>query len=55
MAPIGDYERNAFFTGVAFSNGDIVNGDQLTIYYRATDEFLYHAHFSIDEILALLV
>jgi len=36
---------------VVFTNGHITDGDQLTIYYGAADEFVCGAHFSINEIL----
>jgi predicted GH43/DUF377 family glycosyl hydrolase len=44
----------AFFGGVVFTNGHIIEGDRLTIYYGAADEFVCGAHFSIREILSLL-
>lgn len=54
MVPTEPYELSGFFGYVVFTNGHIINGDQLTIYYGAADEFVCGAHFSINEIIALL-
>lgn len=54
MIPTEDYELTGFFGHVVFTNGHVVNGDELTIYYGAADEFICGAHFSIKEILSLL-
>lgn len=54
MIPTEEYELNGFFGYVVFTNGHIVNGDKLTIYYGAADEFVCGAHFSIAEILSVL-
>lgn len=51
MMPTEAYELSGFFGYVVFTNGHIRNGDQLTIYYGAADEFVCGAHFSITEIL----
>ncbi|HVU27007.1 MAG TPA: glycoside hydrolase family 130 protein [Verrucomicrobiae bacterium] len=54
MEPIARYEQNGFFGNVIFTNGHIVNGDVITMYYGASDSVICGAHFSINEILALL-
>ncbi|MDB5132178.1 MAG: glycosidase, partial [Mucilaginibacter sp.] len=54
MIPAETYELSGFFGFVVFTNGHVVNGDQLTIYYGAADEFVCGAHFSIKEILATM-
>ena len=54
MMPMENYELSGFFGYVVFTNGHIVNGDQLTLYYGAADEFVCGAHFSIAEILSTL-
>lgn len=54
MVPKEDYELSGFFGHVVFTNGHIVNGDTLTIYYGAADEFVCGADFSIKEILEQL-
>ncbi|TVQ07004.1 MAG: glycosidase [Bacteroidetes bacterium] len=54
MEPIMDYEKTGFFGNVIFTNGHIVDGDTLTIYYGASDEVICGAEFSVKEILASL-
>jgi predicted GH43/DUF377 family glycosyl hydrolase len=54
MVPTEEYELTGFFGHVVFTNGHIVNGDELTIYYGAADEFVCGARFSIKEIVSLL-
>ncbi|MDP4289536.1 MAG: glycoside hydrolase family 130 protein [Bacteroidota bacterium] len=55
MEPVMQYEQQGFFGNVVFTNGHIVDGDQVTIYYGASDEFVCAARFSIDEILKRLI
>ena len=54
MVPTENYELSGFFGFVVFTNGHIVEGDKLTIYYGAADEFVCGATFSIEEILQSL-
>ncbi|KQM75955.1 glycosidase [Pedobacter sp. Leaf216] len=54
MVPTTDYELHGFFGEVVFTNGHLVSGDELTIYYGAADEFVCGAKFSIAEILETL-
>jgi predicted GH43/DUF377 family glycosyl hydrolase len=54
MLPTEKYELSGFFGFVVFTNGHIINGDELTIYYGAADEFVCGAKFSINEILAAI-
>jgi predicted GH43/DUF377 family glycosyl hydrolase len=54
MVPTENYELSGFFGHVVFTNGHVVNGDKLTIYYGAADEFVCGAQFSIAEIMSLL-
>ena len=54
MEPVADYERTGFFGNVVFTNGHLVEGDTLTIYYGASDSMICGARFSINEILASL-
>jgi len=51
MEPIADYEETGFFGNVVFTNGQLLNGDKLTIYYGASDEVICMAEFSVSEIL----
>lgn len=54
MRPLESYELSGFFGHVVFTNGHVVKGDELTIYYGAADEFVCGAKFSIAEILTSL-
>ncbi len=54
MVPTETYELSGFFGYVVFTNGHIVKGDELTVYYGAADEFVCGAKFSIREILAAM-
>jgi len=54
MEPTEDYELSGFFGKVVFTNGHLVDGDTVTIYYGASDSVICGARFSIQEILATL-
>jgi beta-1,2-mannobiose phosphorylase / 1,2-beta-oligomannan phosphorylase len=56
MTPSTTYEQSGFFGNVVFTNGHVADpdGDTLTIYYGASDEFVCGARFSIKEIFSLL-
>ena len=56
MVPSTEYELSGFFGNVVFTNGHIVepDGDTVTVYYGASDEFVCGAKFSINEIISLL-
>ena len=56
MIPTAEYEISGFFGNVVFTNGHIVepDGDTVTVYYGASDEFVCAAKFSISEISSLL-
>ncbi len=54
MEPIAEYEKTGFFGNVVFTNGHLVDGDTVTVYYGASDEVICKADFSIQEILASL-
>ncbi|MDF2433991.1 MAG: beta,2-mannobiose phosphorylase / 1,2-beta-oligomannan phosphorylase [Mucilaginibacter sp.] len=56
MVPSETYELSGFFGHVVFTNGHLPgdDGDTITIYYGAADEFVCGAHFSIKEILTAL-
>jgi predicted GH43/DUF377 family glycosyl hydrolase len=55
MEPTADYELKGFFGNVIFTNGHVVEGDALRVYYGASDEVICSAEFSIDEILNTLL
>ena len=54
MEPFASYEQVGFFGNVVFTNGHLVNGDEVTIYYGASDSVICGARFSIREILQTL-
>ena len=54
MEPLADYEKTGFFGNVVFTNGHIVEGDRITIYYGASDSVICGARFSISKILKSL-
>jgi len=56
MVPTAEYELHGFFGQVVFTNGHIVSpdGETVTIYYGAADEFVCGAEISIKEIFSLL-
>ena len=54
MEPTTTYEKTGFFGEVIFTNGHIVKGDQIQMYYGAADEVIGLATFSINEILKTL-
>lgn len=51
MEPLEGYEQNGFFGQVVFTNGHLVDGDKLTLYYGASDNVICGAEFSVAEIL----
>ncbi len=55
MEPLEDYETTGFFGEVIFTNGHLCHGDDLTIYYGASDSVICAASFSIAAILDSLV
>ncbi len=54
MEPRATYELTGFFGEVIFTNGQIVKGDEIKMYYGAADEVVGLATFSIKEILKTL-
>ncbi len=54
MEPSAPYELTGFFGNVVFTNGHVVDGDTITMYYGASDEMICGATLSIQEILDTL-
>jgi predicted GH43/DUF377 family glycosyl hydrolase len=54
VEPNAPYEQTGFFGNVVFTNGHLVDGDTITMYYGASDEVICMAELSITEILATL-
>ncbi|MGA2500697.1 MAG: glycoside hydrolase family 130 protein [Tepidisphaeraceae bacterium] len=55
MEPTADYERTGFFGNVVFTNGHLVDGDQITLYYGASDSVVCGARLSVSQILGTLM
>ena len=55
MEPVAPYDQTGFFGNVVFTNGQIVDGDTIHIYYGASDEVICAADFSIEEILSSIL
>ncbi len=53
--PVADYEKTGFFGNVVFTNGHLVDGDKITLYYGASDEVICGATLSIEQILSDLL
>jgi beta-1,2-mannobiose phosphorylase / 1,2-beta-oligomannan phosphorylase len=51
MIPSAEYELTGFFGKVVFTNGHLVEGDTIKMYYGASDEVICGAELSIKEIL----
>ena len=51
MEPRSNYETDGFYGNVVFTNGQIVQGDEILLYYGAADTYTCGARFSIKEIL----
>jgi predicted GH43/DUF377 family glycosyl hydrolase len=54
VQPTEPYELTGFFGNVVFTNGHLVSGDRLRMYYGASDEVICGADLSINEILKTL-
>ena len=54
MEPLEAYERKGFFGNVVFTNGHLLDGDRLTLYYGASDSVICSAELSVSEILQTL-
>jgi predicted GH43/DUF377 family glycosyl hydrolase len=54
MEPLEPYEKDGFFGEVIFTNGHVVDGDEVTVYYGASDSVVCAAKFSIQKILESL-
>jgi predicted GH43/DUF377 family glycosyl hydrolase len=54
MEPSAAYERAGFFGNVVFTNGHVLDGDCVTLYYGASDSVICGARFSLQEILKTL-
>ena len=55
MEPDTDYECNGFFGKVIFTNGHVVDGDEITLYYGAADMVVCGAKLQISKVLDTLM
>ena len=53
MEPSAEYERTGFFGNVIFTNGHLVDGDTLTIYYGASDSVICGRDFRLRKFFKL--
>jgi beta-1,2-mannobiose phosphorylase / 1,2-beta-oligomannan phosphorylase len=51
MEPIMEYEKVGFFGSVVFTNGMVVEGDRILMYYGASDQVVCGATLSVRKIL----
>ncbi len=51
MEPEAPYERNGFYANCIFTNGQIVDGSRLLLYYGASDSVVCGVEFKLDEII----
>lgn len=54
MEPLEKYETTGFFGQVVFTNGHVIDGDTLTMYYGASDSVICGAKLSVCSILESL-
>lgn len=54
MEPSTEYEKHGFFKNVIFTNGHVVRGDEILLYYGAADKVVCGASLSVKEILSTL-
>lgn len=54
MEPSEPYELEGFFGNVVFTNGHVVDGDRILMYYGASDKVICRADFSVSAILETL-
>ncbi len=54
MEPDAEYEQKGFFGHVVFTNGHVIDGDEIIIYYGASDSVICGARASISSLLATL-
>jgi predicted GH43/DUF377 family glycosyl hydrolase len=54
MSPSAPYELTGFVGNVVFTNGHVVAGDRVTLYYGASDQYVCGATLSIEQLLSTL-
>jgi predicted GH43/DUF377 family glycosyl hydrolase len=51
MTPEADYETRGFFGNVVFTNGHVVRGDLIRMYYGSADEYVCGADLSMADVI----
>ena len=51
LSPEKPYEKQGFFGNVVFTNGHLVDGDRIILYYGASDQYICRAELSVSEIM----
>ena len=51
IEPLAEYEQKGFFDNVVFTNGHLVNGDEITLYYGASDSVICGGKLSLAAVL----
>ena len=54
MEPVADYEQKGFFGNVVFTNGHVMEGDTIILYYGASDAVICGARLMIEDVLGSL-
>jgi predicted GH43/DUF377 family glycosyl hydrolase len=54
MEPLEEYEQKGFLGNVIFTNGHLLDGDKITLYYGASDSVICGATLSLSKILQTL-
>ncbi len=54
MEPEMEYEKKGFYGNCIFTNGHVIDGDRILLYYGASDSVICGAELSIRELLASL-
>ncbi len=54
LEPDAGYEREGFFGGVVFTNGHVVDGSRITVYYGAADSCVCGAQYHLESLLQSL-
>jgi predicted GH43/DUF377 family glycosyl hydrolase len=54
LEPEAEYEREGFFGGVVFTNGHVVDGSRIRVYYGAADSCVCGAQYGLESLLQSL-
>ena len=54
MTPVEPYEREGFYGDCIFTNGQIVKGDEIELYYGASDTVICRATVSMNVVMNTL-